>query len=387
MLARAVDHFQFTTALLRNCLSSVVVAGAIMACAPASVPGHAATPNAIEIDHIVVAIDSLSRGIEQMRELTGVTAVYGAAHLNRGTHSAWMAIGPRTYLEIQAPNPDDTTRSAARESFAVQGLVRPAYWALHTSDVDRLRAELMRRGLAGGNVVPGTHPRGRDTLRWRSLIPWGPLNRAILPYYMERSGAHPASMASRGCTLASLTVLTPKTDSIRALLNIIGVRVRVDSGVSDTLRIDLDCPTGRVRLPMSVASGFDLMRHRPPPTAAGVSLGISGDSVGKILGTADVSIHMPNRVMLSYTRGRAQGLQVGMLDGRVDAVALYTPEAGMLDGMNVGLPFIALLVRWGEPTVVEQPGHAIWRADTWEIVAHPDVESKSVNVLLLRSVR
>ena len=358
----------------------------VAACTQRRSPNSEGSAKALDVDHIIVAIDSLNRGIEQLRQLTGVTAVYGAAHSGRGTHSAWMALGPRTYLEIQAPNPEDTTRSAYREDFTFRGLLTPAYWALHTRDAERLRAELIQRGLAVGEVVPGTRPRGPDTLRWRSLIPWGPLNRAILPYYMERIGRHPSSLSPGGCNLASITVTTPKADSIRALLKTVDVAVRVDSGLRDELAIELDCPTGRVKLPQA-PSGLALMREKPSPTAAGVALGITRDSVHAILDTADVSVVVGNTNLLSFTRGRPAGLQVGLTDGRVNAVMLATPEAGLLDGMRVGLPFIRLFVRWGEPTLIEEARGAIWRSDGWEIIAYPDIEAQSIRVLELRARR
>ena len=58
------------------------------------------------IDHIVIGIHDLEKGIASIEDLTGVKPVYGGAHPSLGTHNALISLGNRTYLEILAPNPD-----------------------------------------------------------------------------------------------------------------------------------------------------------------------------------------------------------------------------------------------------------------------------------------
>src|SRR5262245_51609021 len=42
--------------------------------------GRAAAGAKLEVDHVIIGIDSLERGIAQLKDLTGVTAVFGGAH-------------------------------------------------------------------------------------------------------------------------------------------------------------------------------------------------------------------------------------------------------------------------------------------------------------------
>ena len=60
-------------------------------------PAGAVAP-AAQVDHILLGIDDLDRGMEQFEKLTGVRPVYGGKH-PRGTHNALVSLGNGTYLE------------------------------------------------------------------------------------------------------------------------------------------------------------------------------------------------------------------------------------------------------------------------------------------------
>ncbi len=71
--------------------------------------GPAVTGDLSRIDHIILGVNDLQKGIEEFERRTGVKAVYGGAHPGRGTHNALASLGePGSYLEILAPNPEDS---------------------------------------------------------------------------------------------------------------------------------------------------------------------------------------------------------------------------------------------------------------------------------------
>src|SRR5688500_16482444 len=60
------------------------------------------------VDHLFYATPDLERGIAEIKRLVGVRATPGGKHPGRGTRNAFIALGPNSFLEIVAPDPDQT---------------------------------------------------------------------------------------------------------------------------------------------------------------------------------------------------------------------------------------------------------------------------------------
>lgn len=57
-------------------------------------------------DHIVIAANSLSQGVEYIEQKLGVRIPFGGEHDQMGTHNHLMQIGEGIFLELIAINPD-----------------------------------------------------------------------------------------------------------------------------------------------------------------------------------------------------------------------------------------------------------------------------------------
>jgi hypothetical protein len=204
------------------------------------------------VDHIIIGIDSLDRGIALVGQLTGVTPVYGGVHPGAGTRNALIALDHGRYLEIMAPNPEGGTAGDAHTgSFAALRTPTPIGWAVRTGNADSVRAAMVRRGLNATPVAAGARqtPTG-TTLRWRTFDPFGS-ERDVLPFLIEWDPAtmHPSTSSPSGCSLASLTILSPQPDSLQRLFDRAGMPVTIRSSARESIVVSLDCPAGRVTLP------------------------------------------------------------------------------------------------------------------------------------------
>jgi hypothetical protein len=79
------------------------------------------------VDHLIYAAPDLPAAVAAVEERFGVRPQSGGKHIGAGTHNALLALGPRTYLEILAPDPEQPARPVTRR---LQGLThgRLAGW-------------------------------------------------------------------------------------------------------------------------------------------------------------------------------------------------------------------------------------------------------------------
>src|SRR5215210_6351078 len=194
-------------------LSLCLLAGAT---ATAQTPQGAAM-NDLAIDHVIVGIADLEQGIRRLAELTGVTPERGGEHPGRGTHNALLSLGPRTYLEIIAP-----VAGPAPQMEFLSGMkeLTPIGWAIGTKDLDAAKSRLEAAGFRVTPPRAGSRKRpDGQLLEWRAagieglpgdlapfLIEWGPNTR------------QPATTSPKGCTLESMEIHAPKSESLSRLV-------------------------------------------------------------------------------------------------------------------------------------------------------------------------
>jgi len=170
-----------------------------------------------QIDHLVVACGDLDQGSDWVKRQFDVEPLSGGRHALMGTHNRLLKLGPRTYLELIAIDPDATAtrvRWFDLDNPAVQRRAREQpfllTWVASTTSIVEAVVQVPELG----EVIAAS----RDQLAWRITVPAdGRLQfSGVLPAVIEWEGeAHPCdAMQESGCELAELNLSHPAATSV-----------------------------------------------------------------------------------------------------------------------------------------------------------------------------
>lgn len=203
------------------------------------------------VDHLVYGTPDLQRGVGEIEELLGVRATPGGRHPRWGTRNALIALGPLSYLEIIAPDPEQPAPETPR-LFGIDDLEksRLVTWAAGGSDLKRLRSEAEGKGIHLGEVRTGSRqaPDGA-LLSWSLTDPGTVLADGIVPFFIDwGESPHPARTAAQGAALIGLRAEHPEARSVEGILRSIGLDLPVRPGAASALIALIDGPRGSVEL-------------------------------------------------------------------------------------------------------------------------------------------
>jgi glyoxalase-like protein len=203
------------------------------------------------LDHLVYASPDLELACADLENRLGVRPSKGGRHDGRGTRNALMAIGPETYLEIVASDPEQQ-RPALPRWFDVDRLTeaRLVAWAVRTDNLSGVAAEAERRGVHLGPIATGSRqgPHG-DVITWRFTDPETVVANGLVPFFIDWGGStHPATTAAAGPPLVDLRAFHPDPKLVQNLLSAFGLSLRVDIAPSPALEATFRTSTGLVHL-------------------------------------------------------------------------------------------------------------------------------------------
>jgi hypothetical protein len=201
------------------------------------------------LDHLILGTDDLVRGVAWVEERTGVRAAWGGVHPGRGTRNALLALGPECYLEIIAPDPQQTAPAWFTQILSMNE-PRLIAWAVHTPDLDALAQSAVAAGLAidGPHDGARTRPDGK-ILSW-DLFRLRDDRGGLLPFFIEwgRAAIHPAADAPRGCLLKHFHVQSPDADGLVRACRALAIDVHVEPGDKPRMLARITSPKGEVEL-------------------------------------------------------------------------------------------------------------------------------------------
>jgi hypothetical protein len=202
----------------------------------------------LELDHLVIAAETLAEGVAHVEDRLGVRMVPGGKHPAMGTHNALLLLG-EVYLEVIAIDPGAPAPGRARwfglDSFS--GSPRVTNWVARTGDLGQALA-LAPQGAGTPMAL------SRGDLRWSMAVP----GNGILPFgsgfpalIQWHGDAHPAlRLPDVGCGLAGLEVRCDDLSGLRDALahfdgNLDGF---LDDSSGARFEVSVATPTGTVIL-------------------------------------------------------------------------------------------------------------------------------------------
>ncbi len=197
-----------------------------------------------DLDHMLLGVSDLDRGIAWLEERSGVRAAVGGVHPGRGTHNALLSLGPRQYLEIIAPDPAQSeSKIAVPGADALVAMLRalkePSLvgWGAHTDDIASVAKQATAAGLKFVGPLDGSRvrPDGK-TLRWKTLVLDNDFD-SILPFFIEwsRDSVHPSQDAPAGCRVQSFTAETLQAQQVALTARTLGIDLSVAAGKATQL--------------------------------------------------------------------------------------------------------------------------------------------------------
>jgi hypothetical protein len=188
------------------------------------------------IDHLVYGAPDLDNAIDDLERRFGVRAAAGGRHVGIGTYNALLALGPRTYLEVIAPDPDQPAPANPRP-FGLDDLTssRLVGWALGCDDIDAAIANSRARGYDPGDSIEMTRTAPNGTvLRWQLTL--NAIGGGPVPFLISWGATqHPATSAPHGLVLDAFEIEHPDPDSLADMLHALGAEVDTKPGSADAL--------------------------------------------------------------------------------------------------------------------------------------------------------
>lgn len=192
----------------------------------------------VNLDHMLLGISDLDRGIRWLEQRTGVRPIPGGVHPGRGTRNALLALGGRRYLEIIAPDPAQPAASNPMvNGLRIMEEPRLIGWAVHLEDLNNIEQRARTAGIATDARRSGSRARpDGKLLRWQALNLKEDFG-GVLPFFIEWSAEspHPSQDAPAGCSLQNFYVQSPAASDVSRIVRELGLDVEVRPGTTPVL--------------------------------------------------------------------------------------------------------------------------------------------------------
>lgn len=205
------------------------------------------------VDHMLLGISDLDRGIEWVEKNTGIRPAIGGVHPGVGTRNALLSLGEKTYLEVIAPDPKQSEFNFHLDmrKFAEPRLIT---WGAATNDIEAIAKKAKEDSfeILGPRDGSRTRPDGK-ILKWKTVVVmkrFGGQSIEPFPFFIQWSAdsIHPSQDSPKGCELVSFEIEHPKSSELMAAFKKFGIAVNVKEARGIRLLANLKTPKGKLEL-------------------------------------------------------------------------------------------------------------------------------------------
>ena len=200
------------------------------------------------VDHLLLGVSDLDRGIEWLEERTGVRAAPGGIHPGVGTRNALLSLGAGHYLEIIAPDPAQANAPDERKLRELSS-PRIVQWAIHTEDIAAAKGMVEAAGIKTVGPQPGSRQRPNGKLlRWQALRI--EQTTPLAPFFIqwEAGSPHPSSDSPRLGTAKSLRFETPEPNELRRILQATAIQADIRKSSLPRIVLVVQTPRGDIEM-------------------------------------------------------------------------------------------------------------------------------------------
>lgn len=209
----------------------------------------AIVPNGV--DHLLYASANLEQGMDEIESLLGIRPFRGGHHPRYGTHNALLSLGPGTYLEVIARDPQlPAPKLGALVDVPANAKSRLITWAYRTADIQDSATAASNAGTGLGRIESGTRARPDGSeISWYLTDPYVmPLDGAV-PFLINWGGtSHPSIVVPSGGRLVELVIEHPEPDRVRRALSALAADITVIEGAEFRLSARIATTNGLVVL-------------------------------------------------------------------------------------------------------------------------------------------
>jgi hypothetical protein len=203
------------------------------------------------IDHLVFATNDLQEGVDEIEALLGISTIPGGSHPGMGTRNALLALGPRCYLEIIGPDPDQSEFQGTR-IFGIDTIKQGklVHWCVRRDGLTNFVQQVKSLGIELSDAIPMSRVTTQgNRLDWELAFPTSFDEACALPFFIDwGSSTHPASECPGGAELRRFEIRHPHAETINDALKLLSIEACAVEDTRFELTALINCPRGEVKL-------------------------------------------------------------------------------------------------------------------------------------------